>query len=830
MTMWRPPQLAANLRTALSVSALAVLLIALGRCSEPRPAPEIPLGTNSVDAAAPSTAVANARAIEAGVIASTARVQPATVCLVFEDEAKNRRGTGSGVIVADDGSRAVVLTCGHVTREAGRSCSVVLPDGRLFTGASTASLQREGIDLGLVAFETNGERVPVAELAVARPSMGDWVVVLGHPRGLWIEDAEEDSAISPTETDPAAMPSITGTSGAPRWRTDSGAPSRAHDRSTLSQAVRPPVVRAGRLWAEPGAEIGLRFDAPIEAGDSGGPVVDLSGRIVGVASRCGWKSFWNWASSTELLQGDPMRLLDPTLSVPEGSADPGAGAGNARIPDESRDALPRLASLRAVAQRTGSSVIAVEAEGGVRAFAIAVARGGYFATKGSEVGFAAPLVGVHGGRRIPATRIAYDPDADVLLIRAEALDLPLPPTISATEPAPGTLLLNIGADGEIFSKGVMSLVSSRIEEPDARPFLGVSWRADRDGAARVASVVPGTPAARAGVLVGDRILSADDRPIATRRSLSEWIATKQVGDALALVIDRKGERRTLVVHLDRRQPSIRVRDRGNTRSSVSRVLPFRTLVWQQDGVVDPDQCGSAVIDLEGRMVGMNVGRADRTATLVMPAEELHRRARLLMARSEPDLQRLDALASASFAATEAAGVIRLSTLDARFVGPRRMARLVGNALTPDGSGTTIMSDDRLLWDAMIDAPGRFEVVLTGRVRAPRQVRLEVGERGFEAEVPEGRHRQGTVLGEIEIDHVGRLPIAFEWLGGGGDEIPGSITSIELRRVSGTSNTTIGRGGLHSPHRLSDRTPTTQWSRGISHGILCFARATHPHRR
>ena len=92
MTMWRPPQLAANLRTALSVSALAVLLIALGRCSEPRPAPEIPLGTNSVDAAAPSTAVANARAIEAGVIASTARVQPATVCLVFEDEAKNRRG------------------------------------------------------------------------------------------------------------------------------------------------------------------------------------------------------------------------------------------------------------------------------------------------------------------------------------------------------------------------------------------------------------------------------------------------------------------------------------------------------------------------------------------------------------------------------------------------------------------------------------------------------------------------------------------------------------------------------------------------------------------
>jgi len=788
-------------RIALSAAAIASSVLALGRCAEPQPTPV------SAPSEAPrlSPALAESKAIEDAIIAVAASVRPATVCLVFDDEGTNRRGTGSGVIVADDGERAIVLTCGHVTRTPGRACSIVLPDGRLFFGESTASLQRDGFDLGLVAFETGGDRLPVAEIATEQPEIGEWIVVLGHPRGLWIDDEPEaesgaeasavGSAVGDTVGETVGESegemvgatvgppaSVLGPLVAPRWRTDSGAPRRERDRASLSGAVRPPVVRAGRLWAEPGIGTGLRFDAPIEAGDSGGPVVDLSGRVVGVASRCGWKSFWNWASSTEILAGDALQLLDEALDVPPGDADPGAGAAHARIPKQSRDSAERLLLLRPAATRAGASVISIESDGGPRAFAIAVRADGYLMTKASEVGFSAPLIASRDGRRVRAERVAYDPDADLLLLRADAHDFARPMPLAAAEPAAGSLLLNVGADGELLSTGFMSLESSRLEDPDARPFLGISWRAEREGTASVRSVVPGTPAARADVRDGDRIVTADGRPFTSQRSLSEMIAAKRVGDELALEVDRGGERRALIVRLDRRQPSIRVRDRGNTRVSVSRVLPYRTLVWQQDGVVDPEQCGSAVVDLDGRFVGMNIGRVDRTATLVLPAEELDRRTAALLARAADDPQRFDALASASFAVTESAGRVRLSTLDARFVGPRRLARLIGNALTPDGTGITIMADDRLLWDAIVDAPGRFELVFAGAVRESRTLRLGIGELEIEAEVPAGRHRRGIVLGEVDIDATGRIPISLEWADDAGAEVPGNISYLELRRL------------------------------------------------
>jgi serine protease Do len=43
-------------------------------------------------------------------------------------------------------------------------------------------------------------------------------------------------------------------------------------------------------------------------------------------------------------------------------------------------------------------------------------------------------------------------------------------------------------------------------------------------------------------------------------------------------------------------------------------------VITHDGCVSPKHCGGPVLDLQGRVVGMNIARADRTSTYALPAK------------------------------------------------------------------------------------------------------------------------------------------------------------------------------------------------------------------
>ena len=86
-----------------------------------------------------------------------------------------------------------------------------------------------------------------------------------------------------------------------------------------------------------------------------------------------------------------------------------------------------------------------------------------------------------------------------------------------------------------------------------RPWVGIALQTPRVESARdllragavVGAVVPGSPAERAGVRVGDRLVRAGTRAL---RSPFDWEAALlelRVGDAVPLVIERGGSERTL---------------------------------------------------------------------------------------------------------------------------------------------------------------------------------------------------------------------------------------------------------------------------------------------
>lgn len=137
---------------------------------------------------------------------------------------------GSGVIISKDG---YVLTAGHVVGKANLDVTFILPDGTEIAGKTLGVNFR--IDSGLMKITDEGNWPYVDMGDSAELSQGQWVMAVGHPGGY--------------------------------------------------EEGRRPVVRIGRVLTEDSRAI--RTDCVLVGGDSGGPLFDMSGQVVGINSRIG---------------------------------------------------------------------------------------------------------------------------------------------------------------------------------------------------------------------------------------------------------------------------------------------------------------------------------------------------------------------------------------------------------------------------------------------------------------------------------------------------------------------------------------------------------------
>lgn len=174
--------------------------------------------------------VQDLRVIQERVKKVAAKVRPAVVGIRLGSAA------GSGVIVSKDG---YVLTAGHISGEAGRTVTVILPDGRKLKGKTLGS--NELSDSGMIRITDDGEWpfVEMGDSAALR--RGAWCLALGHPEGF--------------------------------------------------RKGRTPVLRLGRVLDR--QDKYLRTGCALVGGDSGGPLFDLDGKVIGIHSRIGNSMAYN---------------------------------------------------------------------------------------------------------------------------------------------------------------------------------------------------------------------------------------------------------------------------------------------------------------------------------------------------------------------------------------------------------------------------------------------------------------------------------------------------------------------------------------------------------
>lgn len=152
------------------------------------------------------------------------KVIPATVGLQIGG------ASGSGVIIDEEGH---VLTAGHVSGDADRSVTIIMPDGKRIKGKTLG--KNGSIDSGLIKITDKGDWPFVEMGKSADLKRGQWVLSTGHPGGF--------------------------------------------------RPGRSPVVRLGRVLATSARNI--RTDCTLVGGDSGGPLFDMDGKVVAIHSSIG---------------------------------------------------------------------------------------------------------------------------------------------------------------------------------------------------------------------------------------------------------------------------------------------------------------------------------------------------------------------------------------------------------------------------------------------------------------------------------------------------------------------------------------------------------------
>lgn len=150
------------------------------------------------------------------------KVVPATVGVRVGGNA------GSGVIITEDG---YILTAGHVSGKPNQNAFVIMPDGTQYRAKTLGANQ--GIDSGLMKITKKG-KYPYVEMGTSKElTRGKWIIALGHPGG-YVKGRE-------------------------------------------------PVLRLGRILVNNTRY--LQTDCTLVGGDSGGPLFDLDGKVIGIHSR-----------------------------------------------------------------------------------------------------------------------------------------------------------------------------------------------------------------------------------------------------------------------------------------------------------------------------------------------------------------------------------------------------------------------------------------------------------------------------------------------------------------------------------------------------------------
>jgi len=283
---------------------------------------------------------------------------------------------------------------------------------------------------------------------------------------------------------------------------------------------------------------------------------------------------------------------------------------------------PLMEAFQEVIREPVKSTVQVYCDGYRAALGAVVRSDGHIATKSSELTGKVEVQLWNEERKREARIVAQDGPTDLAILKIDAANLPVTPWESGEAPPVGSWLVTTTLSKFPLAIGVVSVAARRLPPNGA---LGIQLSGDED-IARITDVKEGLAAALAGLRNGDIIRKVNNEEIKSSEQLRKAIRWHYPGEKVKLLIERGGKLQafeatlgSLTDVLPRDERSEFQNSLGSGGEGLSERRTGFPLALQHDSLLKPKECGGPVVDLNGKVVGLNIARAGRVESYALPA-------------------------------------------------------------------------------------------------------------------------------------------------------------------------------------------------------------------
>jgi serine protease Do len=379
-----------------------------------------------------------------------------------------------------------------------------------------------------------------------------------------------------------------------------------------------PNVRFGRITDVDLSDGFIESTAKMEPGDSGGPLFDELGRVVGIHS---------WIKETEDQNLDVpadhflkyWTALNIAQDYKEFPAADDLPTANASVKLES---VPPLEEVVSISSTQSKSVGVITSSRGNQQIAIsgtAIDFSGttYILSKNSMVANN-PILKIDN-KTIPVTIIKRDQNTDLVLLKTtEIIENGIQLKTDARNPVLqmkdiGKILISPLSNG---SKKVGILSAGYTEMPlnTSKAYLGANTR-ETAGKITLGRVSQGSPVA-AVFKQNDQVTKINGVSVTKAAEYNHEIGKYLAGDSITVNIIREGNAMQVNLFLSP-QPIVRHVSFEFPGGRSARSDGFKNILIH-DAAIRSDECGGPVFDSAGEFYGINIARRSRTSSIIMP--------------------------------------------------------------------------------------------------------------------------------------------------------------------------------------------------------------------
>ena len=297
---------------------------------------------------------------------------------------------------------------------------------------------------------------------------------------------------------------------------------------------------------------------------------------------------------------------------------PRTGSAQILAPDRFKNGSLVRRAFRRIAAPASRATVQILIDGKQTALGAVVGGDGYILTKSSEVTNLA-VVRLADGRQFPARIVRVHKGYDLALLKIAARTPAVVHWSQAADPRLGSWLITTGTNSLPVAVGVVSVRRRTI--PRQPGVLGIQI-ADGDPGPRITRVFANSGAQQAGLKVGDVVTRVAGQVVKSSAALSTRVRLFGPGETLHLTVKRSGTVLEMTARLGYPNTTFNTRraiqNRMGGRLS-NRRADFPAAI-QHDTVLRPNDCGGPLVDLSGKVVGINIARAGRTETYAIPTE------------------------------------------------------------------------------------------------------------------------------------------------------------------------------------------------------------------